>query len=176
MAKTADLYGVEKILLSDPDGSNTVTFTDIREETVKFSAPKSEPVKIFTETNRSVPYRIFNNPTEGAKIDFALYPSFEQLAALMGGTATATSYTPASETQDIYKKVEIYTRETDKDQNQMILTIPYAHIQTGIEGTLKYNDLGYVEVTATAMKKNQGDVPFTLQIKKKTADEIKQKS
>lgn len=174
MARTSDMYGVEKIILSDPDvagkpaSTTPITFTEIREDTVKFTVAKSEATQIYTETNRNIPYRIFSNAGEAPKIDFAVYASFEQLAALMGGTATSTSYTPPTSIQDVYKKVEIYTRETDKDKNQMILSIPYANIQTGIEGSLKYNDLGYVEVTATAMKRNEGDVPYTLQIKKRS--------
>lgn len=167
MSQQTDLYGVEKILIKSLSGDNKeMVFTDIREDTVKFTQSKGELTKIYTETNRSMPYRIFSNPGEGSKVEFALYASFEQLAFLMGGVHNETSYTPPSSVADIYRQVKIYTRKTDSQGSSMVITLPYAHLQTGIEANLKHNDIGYIEVAATAMKQQESAAPFLLEIVK----------
>lgn len=156
MSQQLDSYEVEKIVMSSlEENPQNTTFHKIRE--AKFSKSKGELTKIFTETNRTIPYRVFSKPGE-VKAVFSTYASFEQLASLAGGRFTATSSSPPSFVEDIYQKVKIYMRKNDSSESFWIITLPYAHLKIHIETNL--SDLGYgIEVVATAIKQKE-EVPL----------------
>jgi hypothetical protein len=159
MSKKSDLFGVSKFEMGDPGdgimGTSLTEFNDIMEGTVTIALPKAETVKIFSETNRVVPYRVISAGSKDApKVELKLLGvDLDKWSKFLGGTYTALTKTWAipSTSNDLYQSIRITTKETDAAGSKLAIEIPFGLLTAGIEGNLTYNNLANIAVTIEAM-------------------------
>jgi hypothetical protein len=156
MSKSSDIFGVSKFEVGEPGngimGTTLVEFSDIAEGTATLSLPKTETIKIFSEVDRKIPYRVIDGgATEGPKIELELLGvDMDKWATFLGGTYTTDHWVFPSTSVSIYKSVKLTTKETDAAGKKLTLNMPYALITAGIEGALTFNNLATIKVTLEA--------------------------
>ena len=156
MGKKHDLYGVEKIEYGPPGdgvmGGTLQTYTSIKDKTVTIDIPQSEPKKIYTEPNRSVPYRSFMGDPGNVKFSFELYGvPLAELPDFLGGEYVTLDkqYNYPVQEVDIYASLKITQRDTAAGL-RLVHYVPYGFVSAGIAGPLTYDDLATLMVTVEA--------------------------
>jgi len=157
MARKSDIFGISKLEIGAPGdgimGIILVEFNDIKEGSATLMLPQSETTKIFSETDRKVPYRVIDaGASEGPKLSLELLGvDMSKWPDLLGGTYASGKWTAATTSADNYKSLRITTKPTDVLGTVLKIEMPYALITSGIDAVLTFNDLTPIKVTAEAM-------------------------
>lgn len=157
MSKSSDLFGVSKFEVGTCGdgimGTTLVEFSDVAEGTATLSLPKTDTIKIFSEVDRKVPYRVIDGgAAEGPKIELELLGvDMDKWTTFLGGTYSTDQWIFPNNSASIYKSVKLTTKETDDTGKKLELCMPYALITAGIEGALTFNNLATIKVTIEAL-------------------------
>jgi len=157
MGKSSDIFGISKLEIGAPGdgimGTALTEFNDIKEGSATLTLPIEDTVKIFSETDRKVPYRVINaGSPDGPKLALELLGiDMDKWVEFLGGTYAAGKWTFPSTSQDLYKSVRLTTKPTDAAGTVLVIEMPYALLTAGIDAPLTFNDLAPITMTIEAM-------------------------
>lgn len=157
MSKSSDIFGISKFEVGAPGngimGTTLTEYNDIAEGTATLTLPKADTVKIFSETNRKVPYRVIDGGTsEGPKLELELLGvNMADWVNFIGGTVENGVWKYPKTSVSIYKSIRLTTKETDDAGSKLQINMPYALITGGISGALTFKNLATIKLTIEAM-------------------------
>lgn len=153
MAKKNNFLGLAKLEIGLPGdgvmGDDLTSFEDAELDGTSIEGRTSTLANISTYKKRN--YLTVNGESTPSTVTIRLYGvTPEQRAMLEGGTVDSEGLyaEPVDENQNIYRSVNMEGEEIDGVK--YVIRMPYAHVQSRLQGTISNTGLPALELTLTA--------------------------